>query len=380
MDPKAFARTAGALPAGPAQASDAGPVRYWVAAFAAAAVALALSTQLLVQPHVWRNFGWDEILPAWLELLAHRLAVAMPIGMAIALATRVPLRSAMARRAALMASILAGAIVGEALLAWVAAEGLPAGWHWDVARLGQWLLLAASTALLLGLWQRTGALQAAAQQALLRRARIERQLVEAQLQTLRSQIEPHFLFNTLATIRRLHRTEQDEGARLLGNFLRYLGSTLPQHHEGVGALGQEIDLVKAYLGVIEVRMAGRLQVELQVDAGLRACEFPALALATLVENAIKHGIQPMPQGGRISIEARPRADGLIEVTVADTGMGFGETAGTSGTGIGLANIRVRLDTLYGQRAGLRLEHNRPQGVRAIIHMPRIAATAAAGMP
>ena len=135
----------------------------------------------------------------------------------------------------------------------------------------------------------------------LRRAQMERQIAQSRLQMLRSQIEPHFLFNTLATVRRLHHTEPAQGAQLLTHFLDYLRLTLPTLHDEGATLGQEIDLVQAYLGVVAVRMSGRLQVSFEVSDELRACEFPALSIATLVENAVKHGIAPAPEGGAIQV-------------------------------------------------------------------------------
>lgn len=357
----------------PATGAD-GRVRYSVAASVAVMVAVVLSTELLFQPRVWRNFGGEEIGSAWLELLAQRLAVAVPIGLCIALGTRLRTRSALVNGVTLAGAIFAGASVGELLIAVTGSQDLPAGWTWVAARLGQWAVLAASVALLFDLWRRAGELGAAAQQAQLRRARLEQQLVQARLQTLRSQIEPHFLFNTLATVRRLYHTQQPQGARLLANFLRYLGATLPRRDGSVGTLGEEVDLVAAYLGVIEVRMAGRLQVDIDVEDALRPCEFPALAAATLVENAIKHGIAAAPQGGRISLSATRRG-AMLDVVVADTGVGFGAAAGSTGSGIGLANIRSRLDTLYGEQAGLRLESNEPSGVRAVLRLPFLPSPA-----
>jgi Histidine kinase len=353
-----------------APAIAAAPLRWWVALVCGAMAAIAMSTQLLFQPFVWRNFEWDEVLQAWLQLAGQRLAVALPIAALIALASRARVRSTLARAALLVAAILAGALAGETALVLAGSLAAPPGAAAVVARALQWSLLALSIAALYYLWRRGAMLRAQAQATALHRARGERELVQAQLQALRSQIEPHFLFNTLATLRRLHETEPQQGARLLAHFLDYLQSTLPERHQGHGTLGQEVELVRAYLGMIEVRMGGRLHIELDVPAALHACEFPALTLATLVENAVKHGIGPVPDGGAITVQARRLSDAQIEVVVADTGVGF---TGQGGSGVGLANIRSRLQTLYGAAGSLAFAANVPGGVRATMRLPCMSA-------
>src|SRR5205823_5729174 len=132
--------------------------------------------------------------------------------------------------------------------------------------------------------------------------------------------------------------EPAQGARLLAHFVDYLRSAQPAWQGDGNRLGQEIDLTRAYLGVIELRMAGRLAVSFDVPDELRTLPFPPLTLATLVENAVKHGIEPAPAGGTITVVVRHVGD-VLEAVVSDTGVGF---SGSSGSGIGLANIRARL--------------------------------------
>ena len=148
---------------------------------------------------------------------------------------------------------------------------------------------------------------------------------------------------------------------------------LPQMRRDPTTLRQDVELARAYLGVLQVRMGARLDVRFDVPDPVGALPFPALALATLTENAIKHGLNPVPEGGAIEIIARV-ADGRLTVRVADTGAGW---RGESGTGGGLAHLRARLAALYGNAASLVLEANVPRGIRATITVPAQAPARAA---
>jgi hypothetical protein len=346
----------------------------WSLALALAAavlVAFVMSTKLLAQPFVWRNFPPGEVLAAWLDMLGQRLAVAVSIAVAVTLSFRVPLPRIWQRAALLVLAIVVGALVGEsALVAEGAMEGPPDRLS-ALLRLLQWCTLAVSISSLVFVWQRASGAEAARQSSDLRRVQIERQLVQARLQSLRQQIEPHFLFNTLATVRRLQHTG-DQGDVLLSHFVAYLRSTLPTGTDSEGpalpradTLGRELDLVRAYMGIIEVRMGGRLRVQFSIEEGLQHAEFPPLTLATLVENAIKHGIAPAPEGGTITIHAHKAGTQLV-AGVTDTGVGF---SGSGGSGMGLANIRARLRALYGDSGSLALAANPPGGVCASIRLP-----------
>ena len=323
-------------------------------------IAVAMSTQFLFQPFVWRNWPLDEVLLGWSEVVRDRVVVALAIALALIGAGRAPARTPAGHALLLGAAIVFGAAVGE-----VALVGAPGDARSVFGRVLRWCVIAGSVAAMFFLWRRTADANAAVQATELRRAQTKRQIAQARLQALRSQIEPHFLFNTLATVRRLHHTEPGQGAQLLASFLDYLRLTLPTLRDERSTLGQEIDLVQAYLGVVAVRMSGRLQVSFDVPAELRGVEFPPLSIATLVENAIKHGIAPLPAGGTVHVQAR-RLGAVVEVSVADTGVGF---SGLGGSGIGLANIRARLQTLYGEQGVLVLETNQPSGVRASIRLP-----------
>ena len=196
-------------------------------------------------------------------------------------------------------------------------------------------------------------------------ARMDEQAAEARLQMLEAQIEPHFLFNTLAHVQRLCETDPDAGARMLANLKAYLLVALPHMRASDSTLGREIDHATAYLEIQQIRMGRRLAFATEVEQRLRAAHLPPLMLLTLVENAIKHGLAPQPGGGRVDIRAS--VDGAqLHVSVADTGRGFTKSAGA---GTGLANIRARLVTQFGDSASLSLALNLPRGVVATISLP-----------
>jgi signal transduction histidine kinase len=334
-------------------------------------VALVMSTQYLFQPFVWRNWPLDEVLLGWFDVVRVRAITALAIGSALVLAGRVPARSALARALLVAAAVAVGAVVGELAPVWADAELNAHDLNRALGHVLRWSVVGGSVAAMVYLWRRVADVGTAAQAAELRRAQAERQLAQLRLQALRSRIEPHFLFNTLATVRRLHQTDPALGGHLLDQLLHYLRLTLSADGTHRATLGDEVDLVEAYPSVVAMRMSGRLTLHWDVPAALRACELPALTIATLVENAVKHGIAPRPEGGSIELRARAVGD-LLEITVTDTGAGF---SGAGGTGIGLANIRARLATLYGAQGTLELAGNQPRGVRARMCLPRRAVAA-----
>jgi signal transduction histidine kinase len=330
------------------------------------AIGVLLSTQYLAQPFVWRNWPWDEVLLGWLEVIRDDVVVALLLGVALLAAQRAPAPSLRARSAWFGVAILGGALAGEAALVAADASGAHEDWVSVLGRALRWGVVASVVATLWYLWRRAAEASAAAQAADLRRVQLTRRATETRLALLRGQIEPHFLFNTLATVRRLHQVAPVQGARLLAHFVDYLRSAQPERE--ATTLAQEIELVRAYLGVVEVRLAGRLALRFDVDSELLALPFPPLTLATLVENAVKHGVAPAPEGGAITISVRRNGARGIEAVVADTGVGFGAAA-SGGSGIGLANIRARLQALYGEAAALSLQANAPSGVRATMRLP-----------
>ena len=205
----------------------------------------------------------------------------------------------------------------------------------------------------------------AAHQSRLLKLSLDRQTVEARLQALQAQIEPHFLFNTLANIKLLYDVESGRARTLVHDLADYLRAALPQMRAARSTLARELDLAQAYLRVLKVRMGERLQIEIDVPSDLRESGLPPMMLSTLVENAIKHGLNPLPQGGTLWIRAI-RDGASLRVTVTDNGMGFRERFGP---GVGLANTRARLTALYGTAGRLTLDANPGGGVTATIELP-----------
>jgi signal transduction histidine kinase len=215
---------------------------------------------------------------------------------------------------------------------------------------------------------------AALQQVELDHARLDAQMGEARLLVLQAQIEPHFLFNTLAHVRRLYQTEPKAARGMLEDLMRYLTVALPQMRERDSTVERETTLAEAYLNIQRIRMGRRLSFEISFPDSLRHARLPSMMLLTLIENAVKHGLGPLPEGGFIRIDANADS-GSLEVKVADTGRGF---TSTSGTGTGLANIRARLVAVYGNRGRLSLKPNAPRGVTASIALPLTIAATPAG--
>jgi sensor histidine kinase YesM len=197
---------------------------------------------------------------------------------------------------------------------------------------------------------------------------LERRLLEAQMATLQAQVEPHFLFNTLALIGQLIETDPPQAARIHMHLIEYLRSTLPQMRAaGGGTLGRQVQLSRAYLAIMQARMKERLTVGFDVPAQLEHTPFPPMMLQILIENAIKHGLEPKIEGGRIDVVAR-LVDAMLHVEVRDNGVGFDMHAGD---GVGLANIRERLFLLFGPRAELVLEMPVEGGALASLRIPHI---------
>jgi signal transduction histidine kinase len=203
---------------------------------------------------------------------------------------------------------------------------------------------------------------------------LKRQVIEARMAAMQAQVEPHFLFNTLASIEHLIETDPVRAGKMQRNLIALLRATMPTMREanaqGTRDLGRELAVIRPYLEILKVRMEERLQTEINVPDGLLSAEFPPMMLQSLVENAIKHGLEPKADGGLLRVSAEI-VHGKLAVTVADSGLGFGKSA-TAGTGIGLSNIQERLALLHGDKASLTVTETAGGGTSVTITVPYVA--------
>ena len=283
---------------------------------------------------------WPRHLPRW---VARWLLQVLVVALTVPLAT-------------LLVYLLA---VGGDIGSLLRSEGRVLGFIWI-----------AGTGLLIGPLLAMGALYRqrdaeARSQALhfeLERSELERQALDARLRLLQAQIEPHFLFNTLANVSALVETSSPQAAPVLRSLIAYLRAAMPRLKNEAASLGDELALVRAYLELMHLRMPDRLSFQLQVPPELLGLRFPPMALLTLVENAVRHGIDPSEEGGAIVLGGS-LADQTVQVWVSDSGVGLTQS---SGTGTGLRNLRERLKGFYGDSARLDLSETAPHGLRAEI--------------
>ena len=250
--------------------------------------------------------------------------------------------------------------------------GAPPFWN-DGERLGGFAMLTV-LGLLLAPWAALAALvrqkdALARHQALafdLERSELERQALDARLHLLQAQVAPHFLFNTLANVQALVDTGSPQASAVLRSLIAYLRAAVPRLNEPATTLGQELQLVKAYLELMHMRMPDRLQFALHVDESTLRLRCPPMTLLTLVENAVRHGIDPSEEGGRIDIHVQRRGDRCL-LRVSDTGVGLQQSNG--GLGTGLSTLRERLRLIFGADAELRVGAQQPRGVTSELDLP-----------
>jgi len=225
---------------------------------------------------------------------------------------------------------------------------------------GPWIALAAM------LRQREAFARGQALAFELERSELERQALDARMRLLQSQVQPHFLFNTLANVQALVDSGSPQASTVLRTLTAYLRAAVPRLNDPVNTLDQELQLVRAYLELMHMRMPDRLRYSVQADDAVLALRCPPLTLLTLVENAVRHGIDPGEDGGSIDISAH-LWDQRCQVLVVDTGVGLQQTGHSDGTG--LATLRERLQLAFGGDARLRLTANQPRGVCAELDFP-----------
>lgn len=193
----------------------------------------------------------------------------------------------------------------------------------------------------------------------------EKEALETKLRMLQAQIEPHFLFNTLSNVVSLIDTDPSRGKAMLLDLTRYLRTSLARTMPEKTSLGQELDMIISYLNIQKIRMGERLTFTVDVPDELKGTPFPPMLLQPLVENAVRHGLEPKIEGGGIQI--RGRADqSSLRIEVSDTGQGI---SSMNAGGVGMKNVRDRLALLFGDRAKFIVEENSPSGVKAVIEVP-----------
>jgi sensor histidine kinase YesM len=258
-----------------------------------------------------------------------------------------------------------GPIFGNLLAAKISGDHIPGLWPFAGNGKGiTWLLtlLASAIAVLtLTLFERLAHARADAEAA-------RRAAAENQLKLLESQLEPHMLFNTLANLRVLIGIDPPRAQAMLDRLIAFLRTTLNASRSTLLPLATEFERLGDYLALMGVRMGDRLQTQLSLPEELRQVDVPPLLLQPLVENAIKHGLEPQIAGGRIELSARRDADMLV-LSVHDTGIGLGASGAAGDTHFGLQQVRGRLHTLYGNRASLELQDAAGGGTLARIRLP-----------
>ncbi len=271
----------------------------------------------------------------------------------------------------ILIGMFCGILIGHVMAASILSQVLPYFmWGWKKTLLKYivlWLVAGATISYFFYSKRHLKVSKEIIQQERINRLSSEKQVLEANLKLLQAQIEPHFLFNTLSNILSLLDTDLKKGQSMLMDLTRYLRTSLAKTREGAATLGQEMEMVKAYLNIFKVRMEDRLHYKLDVSNGITDQPFPPMLIQPLVENAIRHGIEPKIEGGSITIRARKNGN-VLRVEILDTGTGLHED---DITGFGLSNVRERLQSLYGDKGRLILEENRPSGLKAIIEVPYV---------
>jgi sensor histidine kinase YesM len=213
--------------------------------------------------------------------------------------------------------------------------------------------------------ERVSRSEALVQEERIKRLANEKEMAETSLRLLQAQIEPHFLFNTLSNILSLLDADLEKGKSMLADFIHYLRTALPRTRGEATTIGQEMEMIQAYLNIFKVRMGERLHYRIDIPESMKDFPFPPMLVQPLVENAIMHGLEPKIGGGELVIRGHNKED-VIRLEISDTGLGLSEHGSS---GMGLANIRERLQSLYGAKGRLILEENRPSGLKATIEVP-----------
>jgi len=348
------------------------------------------------QPFPWRRFGKDAFSLVWLVILC-ALIVTYAFGDGSGLLTNFVISACVGTISFCIIDGVRLAVWGEGrrphwlVFGAIIAAGVPAGQILGARLAGLLLGIELKQLHTLGTTRTSGMLlftllatggvtlyfagrdrlaraEAAAAQERARAEAVERQALQAQLQLLQAQIEPHMLFNTLANLQGLIAIDPARAQRMLDQLIQFLRGTLSSSRSQATPLGQEFALLDAYLGLMAVRMGERLTYSFDLPEALRTVRIPPMLLQPLVENAIAHGLEPTIDGGHVSVAACREGD-LLRLTVADNGRGPDAGPGKEGTSVGLSNTRERLKALFGERSGVTLTAAPDGGAIACITLP-----------
>jgi len=317
--------------------------------------------------------GAASLVSTWI-VVARTMIVGLCAMLVFGLFERWPARMPrwLARWVLQLAAIVATVPIGALLAYWLTTDGAPNFAHDRQRMMGYGMLTFAGV--LFAPWIAVGALvqqrdafaRDLATAFALERSELERKALDARFRLLQAQVEPHFLFNTLANVQALVEAGAPQASLVLQSLIDYLRAAVPRLHEQAATLDREVQLVRAYLQVMHMRMPDRLQFDLRVDAAAASLQCPPITLLTLVENAVRHGIDPSEVGGRIDLRVSVQA-GRCHVRVTDTGVGLKQMG--HGLGTGLATLRERLQLAFGGDAQLRLSEVAPHGVCAELSFP-----------
>jgi hypothetical protein len=242
---------------------------------------------------------------------------------------------------------------------------------WDVPEVLNGFLVLCSLGMLVSSWVAMSALLHQRDALVLQgervRGELQRQALDAQLRLLQAQVEPHFLFNTLANVQALVDARSPRASPVLASLVAYLRAAVPRLSQPNHHVGQELEMVRAYLALMQLRLPDRLQFEVQADAGVEPLLCPPMTLLTPVENAVRHGIDPSLEGGRIDVRVRRLPNGRCLAEVRDTGVGL--QPASRGLGTGLSTLRERLRLAFDGQAEMRLSEVQPHGVMVEIEIP-----------
>ena len=264
----------------------------------------------------------------------------------------------MVERAAIAVPI--GSTFGSHLAAWLVGDPTPGVLFVGVPPIQIIITILTTVCVIYFFWSR-GRLS----EEMAAHARAEQLASEAKLRLLRAQLDPHMLFNTLANLRILVDVDASRAQTMIDQLIVFMRSSLSASRSEMRSLETEFEQLRAYLELMKVRMAERLQFELELPAALKDVELPAMLIQPLLENAIKHGLEPSLPGGRLTVRASRRANQL-EIEVLDTGLGLEEA---HPEGYGLTHITERLQALYGEHGHFLIEPAPGGGTRCLVSMP-----------